>query len=427
MMTLLLIRILLLQVVDVLSFNLNHHHCHHQHHQQQQQVLILRPPISFRRRQRSNSSRRNWWNPLLTLRSSSSSSNNLDDHQSSNEAITASTTTTTTTPATTTVDNNSRTTEEDIYKIVEETLQLSINKMVDHVMTPEFFLENDSNLKQLYTKSIKLVEVQPSTIPNAGLGLFATKNIKAGTIISMYPAHTLGVELPPLFDDHGSASASGSGSGSSDSKEIWVTASNKDDDRLYFANNPPSSASPYLHATDQPIFGRPSLLATKFPQFKDLPIYLDVNPNNNNNHDDEQQQQLNNESTIWVSQYINDGAVVQTNDQLGIEAYYAESSRRKNCIHIPFGPSPVIATVTTKKNKKGEELFTSYGCVYWLGSFEATTTTATATATSATPGMNTQIQSQIRQSAQDLFSSMKTVQTLYRNQIESFQQAYFRL
>ena len=35
-------------------------------------------------------------------------------------------------------------------------------------------------------------------------------------------------------------------------------------------------------------------------------------------------------------------------------------------MHIPFGPAPLMATVTTCKVKKGEELFTTYGGSYWL-------------------------------------------------------------
>ena len=448
---LLLMLTLLLQVVDVMSFNFinyrhRHRHCHH-HFKEQKQVLFLpRPPRSFRRQQPSTGTR----TPLLTLRSSSLPNDSDSNQTSHNEAVAPAPPpppTTTTGKTTATVDTNNNTTgkssnssssssnlteeEHDIYKSVEQTLQHVIDKMVHQVMTPEFFLCADSNsnsnhLKQLYTKSTKMVEVKPSTIgPTAGLGLFATKNIKSGTIISMYPAHTLGVELPL---------SSGS------SKEIWVTASHSENDRIYFTNNPPSSASPYLHATDQPIFGRPSLLATKFPQLKDLPIYLDVNPNNHNhNHDEEELQKST--TTIWVSQYINDGAIVETYDQNGIEMYYKQSTKRKNCIHIPFGPSPIMATITTRKIKKGEELFTSYGCVYWLGSLSSvsettstsSTTTATTTATTnddgsspglVGPGMNTQIQSQIQQSAQDLFHSMKTCQTIYQNQIESFEQAY---
>ncbi|KAL3915058.1 MAG: hypothetical protein SGARI_008275 [Bacillariaceae sp.] len=63
---------------------------------------------------------------------------------------------------------------------------------------------------------------------------------------------------------------------------------------------------------------------------------------------------------------INDGAIVETNDEQGILHYYRESRRLKNCVHVPFGPSPLLAIITTKKVKPGRELFTTYGCSYWL-------------------------------------------------------------
>ena len=220
------------------------------------------------------------------------------------------------------------------------------------VMQPDFFLSNPA-LKQLYTKGAKNVRVQASSIPDAGLGLFATKNIKAGSIVSFYPAHALGFELE-------------------DGRQLWL--SSNDDDRSHFAANP-SSTSSYLHATDQPIFRRKSLL----DDIDDSPIYLDANPNRKTDE-------------LWVSHYINDGAIVQSNDQKGIEEYYRQTKQRKNSIHLPFGPSPVMATVATKKIKKGEEIFTSYGCVYWLG-------VLFAGQNSETPDMSSQIQSEIRESA----------------------------
>lgn len=234
----------------------------------------------------------------------------------------------------------------------------ALEKM-NKVMQPDFFLGNPA-LKQLYTKGTKNVRVQTSSISDAGLGLFATKNIKAGSIVSFYPAHALGFELE-------------------DGRQLWL--SSNEADRIHFAANP-SSTSSYLHATDQPIFRRKSLL----DDIDDSPIYLDANPNRKPDE-------------LWLSHYINDGAIVQSNDQHGIEEYYTQTRRRKNCIHLPFGPSPVMATVATKKIKKGEEIFTSYGCVYWLG-------VLFAGQDSETPEMSSQIQTQIRESAKvSVFSS----------------------
>jgi hypothetical protein len=177
-----------------------------------------------------------------------------------------------------------------------------------------------------------------------------------------------------------------------------VSQDNASNDREYFGVNPPDASS-YLHATDQPIFNRPSLLAD---QMKDSPLYLDVNPNRE-------------VSPAWVSQYINDGAIMPENSEAGVMEYYLKSTQKKNCIHLPFGPSPIIATVATKKIKKGEELFTSYGCVFWIGLLFNGQEGASMTG---------QIQQQIRESAQDLFTAMKGVSTRYSNQIEALHSVF---
>ena len=268
-------------------------------------------------------------------------------------------------------------------------LQNGLTKM-NKVMTAEFF-ESTASLKSLHNKCSKHVIVKPSSIKGAGMGLFATKNIKAGSIVSFYPAHTLGMEFFGGNDDD-------------EEKQIWV--SSNDDDRNHFANNPPGD-SPYLHATDQPIFKRNSLLSD-LPQLKNAPIYLDANPN----------RQV---DSLWVSHYINDGALVPSNDEDGIEQYYKLSKQKKNCVHCPIGPSPIMATVATRKIKKGEELFTSYGCIYWLGVLFPDCKKENA------PGMNQQIQKQIRESAQDLFTCMNSIETAYGNEVKELESAFNKL
>uniref|UniRef100_A0A7S1YRC1 SET domain-containing protein n=1 Tax=Ditylum brightwellii TaxID=49249 RepID=A0A7S1YRC1_9STRA len=261
-------------------------------------------------------------------------------------------------------------------------------------------------MNQMQNGIMKNVQIKESSIANAGLGLFATKNIKAGTIVGFYPAHALGLE------DVESG------------REIFVVDNDGGDqsDKDYFQNHP-HAASGYLHATDQPIFKRPSLLtksieiadiddnASLIATMENTPLYLDVNPNRDN-------RQIGKASSMWVSHYINDGASLDPNnnsndDDGGVSAYYTASKSKKNCIHIPFGPSPIIATISTKKIKKGEELFTSYGCVYWLGSN-----------TQSSPAMTNKIQLQIQESAQDLFSSMNTSSVRYANQIEALENIF---
>ena len=53
-----------------------------------------------------------------------------------------------------------------------------------------------SSLQRLRKQVITNTKVGPSSLgEHVGLGLFATKNIKAGTIVGLYPAHALGYEL----------------------------------------------------------------------------------------------------------------------------------------------------------------------------------------------------------------------------------------
>jgi hypothetical protein len=237
--------------------------------------------------------------------------------------------------------------QQQLWSVPEHCALLDgVNKM-NAVMNSDFFLKSPV-LKQFYSKLIKMVEIRDSSISEAGKGLFARKAIKANTIISFYPVHALGTNIDQPF-----------------------TTSN-DDDELYFRTTP-TSQSLYLHCTDQPIFRRTSILANTVAEqsklssssstsksIADDPLFLDVNPN----------RKL---MDGWVSHIINDGATMtmpvstttsrHPDTETSMLEYYQSSKLKKNCIHIPFGPSPIIATVTTKKIMKDEELFTTYGGV----------------------------------------------------------------
>jgi hypothetical protein len=252
-------------------------------------------------------------------------------------------------------------------------LQQGLETM-QQVMTFDFFKSADS-LATFYSQISKSVEIRPSSIPNAGLGLFARKNIKQNTIISLYPVHALGME------------------------GIFVS-----NDEEYFTSRP-SSTSPYLHCTDQHLFQRASFLQQAGLE-NDDPLYLDVNSN------------LPNES-IWLSHMINDGATISSPSQETVLDYYKASKLAKNCIHIPFGPSPIIATVTTKKVKKGQEFLTTYGSTYWLG----VVSNDTQDVVTITP----EIQAQIQTTAVDLTKSMASVSVVYANQIKAFETEFNKL
>eukprot|EP00587_Corethron_hystrix_P007289 CAMPEP_0113300716 /NCGR_PEP_ID=MMETSP0010_2-20120614/2227_1 /TAXON_ID=216773 ORGANISM="Corethron hystrix, Strain 308" /NCGR_SAMPLE_ID=MMETSP0010_2 /ASSEMBLY_ACC=CAM_ASM_000155 /LENGTH=249 /DNA_ID=CAMNT_0000154181 /DNA_START=51 /DNA_END=797 /DNA_ORIENTATION=- /assembly_acc=CAM_ASM_000155 len=148
-----------------------------------------------------------------------------------------------------------------------ELIELMTNELakMNMLMSRDVFAvsvrENSSSLKQLYSQIVKNVEIRESSISDAGLGLFATKNIKAGSIVSFYPAHALGI----------------------DTGDEQVFVSSNDADRAHFRSHP-CIKSCYLHCTDQPIFNRPSFVATGADgrdenPLEDYPIFLDVNPN----------------------------------------------------------------------------------------------------------------------------------------------------
>lgn len=261
-------------------------------------------------------------------------------------------------------------------EISESNFLLQNVETMNTIMTTEFF-ETSPVLKRMHSQCVKSVEIRESSIPGAGLGLFATKNIKSGTIVSFYPAHSLGVD------------------GGDQLRFSCLPL-----DEAYFKEHP-STASSYLHCTDQPLFKRTSLLTQLSEDLKDVPLYLDVNP----------------ERDIvgaWVSQMINDGATVESNTEKGVLDYYQTSGAKRNCIHIPWGPSPVMATVTTKKVKKGEELFTTYGGTYWLGVWLDIHGEEGV-------GITDAIQSKIQETATELLKSMQSVSVVYATQAESME------
>jgi hypothetical protein len=147
-------------------------------------------------------------------------------------------------------------------------------------------------------------------------------------------------------------------------------------------------------------------------------LYIDVNP----------QRPL---VPGWMSHLVNDGATVLFNTEQGVLDYYSASRTAKNCVHVPFGPAPILATVTTRKVKKGEELLTTYGCTYWLDALLkkehhhqqqqqhdqdvllCTTTIATTIGTDITDA----IQEQATETARDILKCMQGVMTRRQNEV----------
>jgi hypothetical protein len=284
-------------------------------------------------------------------------------------------------------------------------------------MHPEFFSsQGEGVLKDFYNTCIadSSIEVASSSIPGAGRGVFATRTIPAGTIVSFYPCHGVGVEFQQADDDDND-------NDNVDTTNIIVALDPTDQEFFLQQQRQESKqAFNYLHYLlgSRPLGGEKVRVGTATTNqqqqqqqqqqqnsqelFQGDALFIDVNPNQPT-------------TSGWVSHFINDGAIVHSNSENGVLDYYTESRNAKNCVNVPFGPSPVLATVTTKQVEKGQELFTSYGCMYWLQEIlyddECTDITEA-------------IQLKVKETAIDLFQAMQSVRTCYANEERAFHSAF---
>ena len=225
----------------------------------------------------------------------------------------------------------------------------------------------------------KLVSCGESSIQGAGKGLFANQNIKKGTLIGFYPVHGIGVE----FDD-----------------DSYICCGMTSADQNHF-DKIKDLKSNYV----QYLVGSRQLGKADFGE--DTQLFVDVNPSRVDL------------SGCWNGHLINDGATISDNSEKGMLEYYVDSEKRKNCVHIPFGPSPLLAVVTTRKVKKGEELFTTYGCLYWLE--------AIIGPDEECADVSEAVQLKARQTAQDIYTSMKGAQVMYSNQEAEIKDAFISM
>lgn len=126
--------------------------------------------------------------------------------------------------------------------------------------------------------------------------------------------------------------------------------------------------------------------------------------------------------------------MVTENSERGVLQYYEKTRRNKNCVNVPFGPSPILATVTTKKVKKGEELFTTYGVSYWLeqmlSSSENNNINVIAEGEAEAEiitDITEPIQVEVKRTAQDLFNTMKDIQVVYEKEGAQLQSLFEKL
>jgi hypothetical protein len=186
-------------------------------------------------------------------------------------------------------------------------------------------------LRQFLDDCANHCEIAPSTLANAGRGLFATRPVPAGTIITLYPAHFLGLEMDTAHNH--------------DLYHCRVFSSNAD--QLYFEQHD------YESETGNNLLVLQEDRKAVVPSLPRAILHLDVNPEQPT-------------APAWLSHIINDGATAVSHLEADIMDYYWRTNARRNCFHVPLGPSPLMATVTTRSVAKGEEFFTSYDFLYWV-------------------------------------------------------------
>ena len=196
---------------------------------------------------------------------------------------------------------------------------------VNYLMDPEFWSASATPdvLQSFHAEMASSVVTKASTIQAAGQGLFAARDIKAGSIATLCPTHTMGIN----FFDGGSE---------------WVALDTDDQDYFMAASeNDAPNYSLFL------LGNRPE--EAEF----DGAMIVDCNPNRP-------------DRTGWMAHRINDGAQILTNDESGVLEYLKKTRRRQNTVISPWGPTPLLAAFVTRDIKEGEEMFTSYGLSYWL-------------------------------------------------------------
>ena len=239
-------------------------------------------------------------------------------------------------------------------------------------------------------RRIRSVEVRESSVPGAGLGLFARENIKGGTIVAFYPAHALGMTM---------TDAQGYGTVRRVGRDASGTVTSDVDSDGDEEGNHRDRDEAYLHHL---LGKRPLMGADVAGDLGGGTLFVDVDLGREG-------------SPGFDGHRVNDGATVGANSEEGALEYYRASRKAKNCVHVPFGPAPLLATVATRKIKKGSELFTTYGCSYWLDVLMKQTGEAEET------DMTDPIVAEAREVAMDVLQGMRGVAVTHASEAEELQ------
>lgn len=196
------------------------------------------------------------------------------------------------------------------------------------LQAPQFWatvrqLSKSANAPMCFDVMAEGVRVAPST--KHGLGLFASTDMAAGTMASLYPVHSMGIGTQRI--------------------------STAEDAEAGTWEEPCSAAyrTTLLHTTR---IGPVQEWAQG--------AYVDADPARPH-------------LAGWVAHLATDAAVCAGGSDKEILEYYAAGADECNCLMVPFGgAAPVMALVTTRAVQPGEELLVSYGHSYWIDHFGGT-------------------------------------------------------
>jgi len=159
-----------------------------------------------------------------------------------------------------------------------------------------------------------------STIPGAGRGLFASRDIEAGEIITLYPGDVIIAWGKSVGDFSGKVSV------------LFGNHVKKEDQQAVGKRLSSNSARSY----EIKIGDHHSLVAD--PLLANYPAYL--------------------------GHIANDSAMLNSNKKASLDKYRIASEKGHNAAYFEMEGSH-LAQVATKSIMKGEEIFVSYGSDYW--------------------------------------------------------------
>jgi hypothetical protein len=181
-------------------------------------------------------------------------------------------------------------------------------------------------------KTTKGLGIGPSSIPNAGRGLFATRSFVRGEVITCYPGDGIVYTAPNVMMDD-----------------------NDDDD------DDEQVESVIWANPDATVESSPSRSQTNSWDLEEYTLRVNDKfsvigvPSNNDNDDPH--------FYFYSGHYANDGACLVGGDA-GMSTYVLESNALANAMHMNVDDCHMV-TLATRSIAPGEEILVTYGPEYW--------------------------------------------------------------